>query len=71
MKNIRMSSLIRNSKQVSQSIDFTGFENNKIHPTDIDFVFEFDNEILILGEVKKDGNDLPTGQRLVSGADGR
>jgi hypothetical protein len=65
MKNIRMSSLIRNSKQVSQSIDFTGFENNKIHPTDIDFVFEFDNEILILGEVKRDGNDLPTGQRLV------
>jgi hypothetical protein len=60
-----MSSLIRNTKQVRQSIDFTGVENNKIHPTDIDFVFEFDNEILILGEVKKEGNKLPIGQRLV------
>jgi len=60
-----MKSLIRNSKQVSQSIDFTGIENNKIHPTDIDFVLEFDNEILILGEVKKKGNKLPIGQRLV------
>jgi len=60
-----MSSLIRNSKQVSQSIDFTGVENNNIHPTDIDFVLEFDNEVLILGEVKKKGNKLPIGQRLV------
>ena len=60
-----MKSLIRNSKQVSQSIDFTGVENNNIHPTDIDFVLEFDNEILILGEVKKKGNKLPIGQRLV------
>ena len=60
-----MKSLIRNRKQVSQSIDFTGVENNNIHPTDIDFVLEFDNEILILGEVKKKGNKLPLGQRLV------
>jgi hypothetical protein len=60
-----MNSLIRNSKQVRQSIDFTGVENNKIHPTDIDFVFEFDNNILILGEVKRLGNNIPTGQRLV------
>jgi hypothetical protein len=60
-----MNSLIRNTKQVRQSIDFTGVENNKIHPTDIDFVLEFDNDILILGEVKKEGNKLPIGQRLV------
>ena len=58
-------SLIRNTKQVRQSIDFTGVENNKIHPTDIDFVLEFDNDILILGEVKREGNDIPLGQRLV------
>ena len=58
-------SLIRNSKQVRQSIDFTGVENSKIHPTDIDFVLEFDNDILILGEVKKKGVKIPLGQRLV------
>jgi len=40
-------------------------ENGKIHPTDIDAVLEFNNEALILIEVKKINNDLPTGQRLV------
>jgi hypothetical protein len=58
-------SLIRNSKQVRQTIDFTGVENGKIHPTDIDVVLEFDNEVLILMEVKRKGNKIPTGQRLL------
>ena len=57
--------LIRNSKQVKQSIDFEGIENGKMHPTDIDAVFEFDNEALILMQVKNRGNKLPLGQRLV------
>lgn len=56
--------LIRNKNQVKQVIDFTGIENGLIHPTDIDAVLEFDNEILILIEVKKKGNKIPTGQRL-------
>ena len=58
-------SLIRNTKQVRQSIDFTGVQNDKIHPTDVDFVLEFDNEILILGEVKRQGIEIPLGQKLV------
>jgi hypothetical protein len=58
-------SLIRNTKQVKQSIDFTNIESGKIHPTDIDVVLEFDNEVLILMEVKRKGNKIPTGQRLV------
>ena len=58
-------SLIRNSKQVKQSIDFSGIENGKIHPSDIDAVLEFDNEVLILIEVKRQGNIIPTGQKLV------
>ena len=58
-------SLIRNSKQVRQTIDFTGVQSGKIHPTDIDAVLEFDNEVLILMEVKRKGNIIPTGQRLV------
>jgi hypothetical protein len=58
-------SLIRNEKRVTQAIDFTGIQSGKIHPTDIDFVLEFDNKVLILGEVKYKGNPIPTGQRLV------
>ena len=58
-------SLIRNSKQIKQVIDFTGIENNKIHPCDIDAVLEFNNEILILIEVKFINSNIPTGQRLL------
>lgn len=58
-------SLIRNSNQTKQGLDFTGVENGRIHPTDIDAVLEFDNEVLILIEVKRIHNDIPTGQRLV------
>tara|TARA_A100000171_G_C2123887_1_gene142358 strand:- start:730 stop:1119 length:390 start_codon:yes stop_codon:yes gene_type:complete len=58
-------SLIRNSSQVKQAIDFSGVQNGKIHPSDIDAVFEFDNQALILMEVKRIGNDIPTGQRLL------
>jgi hypothetical protein len=58
-------SLIRNSNQVKQAIDFTGVQNGKIHPSDIDAVLEFDNEALILIEVKRENNDIPIGQRLL------
>ena len=58
-------SLIRNSNQTKQGLDFTGVENGKIHPTDIDAVLEFDNQALILMEVKRIHNEIPTGQRLV------
>ena len=58
-------SLIRNSKEVVRAIDFTGVQNGVIHPSDIDAVLEFDNDILILIEVKKTGNDIPMGQKLL------
>jgi len=58
-------SLIRNSKQVKQVIDFTGVQNGKIHPSDIDAVLEFDNDALVLIEVKRKYNKIPTGQRLL------
>jgi hypothetical protein len=60
-----MSSLIRNRKKVRQVIDFTGVQNGKMHPSDIDAVLEFDNEILILIEVKYKYKKIPTGQRLL------
>lgn len=58
-------SLIRNSKEVVRAIDFTGVENGVIHPSDIDAVLEFDNDILILIEVKKSGVEIPIGQKLL------
>lgn len=58
-------SLIRDHREVVKAIDFTGVQNGNIHPTDIDCVLEFDNDILILIETKKRGNIIPTGQRLL------
>jgi len=58
-------SLIRDPREVVKAIDFTGVQNGNIHPTDIDCVLEFDNDILILIETKKMGNAIPTGQRLL------
>ena len=57
--------LIRNSNQAKQGVDFTGLQWGKIHPTDIDFVLEFKNEVLILGEVKRKGSDMALGQKLL------
>ena len=58
-------SLIRSRNKVKQVIDFTGVQNGKLHPSDIDAVLEFDNEVLILMEVKYKFNKIPTGQRLL------
>jgi|TARA_R110002020_G_scaffold389262_1_gene599830 hypothetical protein len=57
--------LLRNSNQAKQGIDFEGLQWGKIHPSDIDFVFEFKNDVLILGEVKRKGTEIPVGQRLM------
>jgi hypothetical protein len=58
-------SLIRNRKKVRQVIDFTGVQNGRMHPSDIDAVLEFNNDVLILMEVKYRRQPIPTGQRLL------
>lgn len=58
-------SLIKNRNKVKQVIDFTGIQNGKLHPSDIDAVLEFDNKVLILIEVKRKFKSIPTGQRLL------
>ena len=60
-----MNSLIRDRKKVKQVIDFTGVQNGKIHPSDIDAVMEFDNKVLILIEVKRKHVLIPMGQRIL------
>jgi hypothetical protein len=47
--------LIKNSNKAKQGVDFTGVKWGKIHPSDVDFVLEFNNKVLILGEVKYKG----------------
>ena len=63
--NKKEESLIRNRNLVKQVVDFTGVQNGKLHPSDIDFVLEFDNKVLILGEVKHKYTRIPTGQKLI------
>tara|TARA_R100001463_G_scaffold73845_1_gene127724 strand:- start:943 stop:1335 length:393 start_codon:yes stop_codon:yes gene_type:complete len=60
-----MKSLIKNRDRVKQVIDFTGVQNGKMHPSDVDAVLEFDNEALILMEVKYKFNKIPRGQKLL------
>jgi len=58
-------SLINDSNKVRQVIDFTGVQNGKMHPSDIDAVLEFDNRILILMEVKYKYSPIPKGQKIL------
>ena len=57
--------LLNNSNLAKQGIDFSGLQWGKIHPSDVDLVLEIKNEVLILGEFKYKGSEIPTGQRLM------
>ena len=58
--------LIRNVDHIKQPIDFTGLQNGKLHPSDIDAVLEFNNEAIIFMELKDvKSSGIPTGQRLL------
>ena len=54
--------MIKHEKRIKQILDFRGVGDSKIHPSDIDAVLEFDNQFLILFEVKLKGVDVPFGQ---------
>ena len=56
--------MIKHPNRIKQVIDFSGF-NNKIHPSDIDAVLEFDNKYLFLFEVKMQGIKTPIGQEFL------
>ena len=57
--------MIRYPNRIKQVLDFRGVGNSKIHPTDIDAVLEFNNEYLILFEIKLEGVENSIGQELV------
>lgn len=56
--------MIKYPKRIKQVVDFSGF-NNKLHPSDIDAVLEFNNKYLFLFEVKLEGVETPIGQDLL------
>ena len=59
--------MIHTPERLKQIIDYSGLTYGNIHPTDIDSLFEFDNEYLILVEVKVKtpyGVNVPIGQKI-------
>jgi len=60
-----MDTLIRNIGQVKQAMNFAGLEYAAIHPSDIDAVIEINDKYIILMELKRKGNSIPVGQRLL------
>lgn len=57
-------STIINRKKVAVPVDFN-ISNGTIGGCDIDFVLEFNNELLILVEFKEKGVEIPKGQKLM------
>ena len=55
---------IINRKKFEQKVSFEGLQYEKKSPTDIDFCLEIENKILIIGEIKEKGKDVPQGQNL-------
>lgn len=55
--------MILYENRIKQVLDFKGVGNSKIHPSDIDAVLEFNDEYLILFEVKLKGVSVPYGQQ--------
>ncbi len=57
--------LVKNRKTLGQLILFEGLQRKGLSPSDIDAVLEIHDNYLILFEVKKDGVDIPRGQRVL------
>lgn len=56
--------MIKYKDRFKQSIDFSGVGSDKIHPTDIDAILEFNDRYLFMFEVKLKGVEVPVGQKL-------
>ena len=57
--------LVKNRETLGQVILFEGLQRKGLSPSDIDAVLEIRDNYLILFEVKKDGFDIPKGQRVL------
>ena len=57
--------LVRNRKSLGQVVLFEGLQRKGVSPSDIDAVLEIRDKYLVLFEVKKEGFDIPKGQRIL------
>jgi len=57
--------MIRDIKRATQFVDYSGISNGKIHPSDIDAVLEFGNDVLVLIEIKYRKGRMPTRQKIL------
>ena len=56
--------MIRNTKKALRCLDYSGLGDGNTC-SDLDGIIEIKNTYLILIEFKEEGNELPTGQRLL------
>lgn len=61
-----MASLIKNMEKLSRVISYDGLCKGKNSPTDIDAVFEINNHVLLMFEVKEHGKDITQGQKFTT-----
>jgi hypothetical protein len=54
-----------NHDKIKQPISFIGAENGMCSFTDMDAISEYKGKYLIIAEVKKVNNEIPTGQKLL------
>ena len=59
-----MSTLVKNLEKMSRPIIFDGLKSRTCHPSDIDSMLEYYNKYLLLTEVKEEGKDITTGQKI-------
>lgn len=65
MKIETINSKIRNEGQIKQAIDFSKFGKKNIYFTDVDAKIEIDDKFSIAIEVKRFGNNIEVGQKLM------
>ena len=59
-----MSTLVKNFEKLSRPIIYDGLKSRTCSPSDVDAFMEFYNKYLILTEVKEEGKDITTGQKI-------
>lgn len=57
--------MFENRQRAKQLIDFSGITHNGCRPTDLDFLIEYKDMALVVGEFKYSGKDTNIGQTIM------
>jgi len=57
--------MIKSEEYFKKGILFDGLEHGKMHPTDIDAMVELKGKAYYFVELKREGNDIRTGQKIL------